>query len=143
MPRAKKDAVPKADKGPSPFDYVKVILNGQSQMQFSSQYVPFIVNRAVAHHRDNIIYCQLLNELTPTPKQHYDFLFNQIPKRNRSFEKWVSSKKEKTEESEEVVLLADYYQCSLEKAQEYHALTSAEFISELRQVGGGVESRSK
>lgn len=123
----------------SPFDYSKSVLNGDAPMAMSSEYVPFLVNRAVAHHRDCIFICQLLNEYQVTPEQHYSFLFNQVPKYKRSFEAWVS-KKGQGESFDDLMLLSKYYSCSLATAQEYLSLMTPEKIDLLRTVYGGTRS---
>lgn len=127
-------------KGLSPFDYSKSILNSDKQIAMSDGYVNYIVNRAVAHHRDNIFLCQMLNEFHVTPEQHYAFLFNQVSKYRRPFEKWVSSKNT-SESFEDIDLLAKYYQCSIEVAREYLALCTAEDLEELRLAYGGTKGR--
>lgn len=128
------------NKGPSPFDYSKSILNYDKPIAMSPQYVPFIVNRAVAHHRDCIYICQLLNEYQVEPEQHYAFLFNEVSKYRRPFEKWVSSKKD-NEDVSDLELISKYYNCSIEVAREYLALYTPESLSSLKAIYGGVEHR--
>ncbi len=123
-------------EGPSPFDYVKMILNGASQTEMSSSYAPYIVNRAVAHHRDAIFICQLLNEYQVTPEEHYTYLFNRVPKYNRSFQKWVSSKKG-NEDTADLELIAKYYECSLDVAREYLLLHTQKDLEAIRSAYGG------
>lgn len=127
-------------KGPSPFDYSKSILSSDKPIQMSDGYVNYIVNRAVAHHRDNIYICQLLNEFHVTPEQHYAFLFNQVSKYRRPFERWVSSKNV-NESVADIDLITKYYQCSIEVAREYLALYTPEDLDELRLAYGGKEGR--
>lgn len=131
-----------SDKGKSisPFDYSKSILNSTTQIKMTEAYVPFIVNRAVAHHRDCIFTCQLLNEFNVEPEQHYAFLFNQISKYNRSFEKWVSNKNV-IEDISDLELISKYYQCSIEVAREYLSLYTPESLNLLRSAYGGKEGR--
>lgn len=126
-------------EGPSPFDYSKSILNSNTPIPMSSGYVNYIVNRAVAHHRDNIFTCQMLNEFWVSPEQHYAFLFNQISKYKRPFERWVSSKKE-NQDASDLQLIAKYYQCSIEVAHQYLDLYTSESLEALRSVYGGKES---
>lgn len=126
----------KKEEGPSPFDFVKCILQGTEQASISNSYIMFIVNRAVAHHRDNIYACQLLNEYQTTPEQHYDYLYNKINKHNRRFEKWVSSKKDDTDNSKAEVI-ANHYQCSLDVAKEYLTLLTDDQFLHIKNIGGG------
>lgn len=127
-------------EGLSPFDYAKAILNGDKKPPFSKSYLPYIVNRTVAHHRDNLLLCQFLNELELPPEHHYDFLFYKIPKRQRSFEKWIPVNKGPVDQ-EDVNLVADYYKCSSEKAREYLPFLKEGFITLLQTKNGGRENR--
>lgn len=126
----------KEKKGPTPFDFVKVILESHEQMPITNAYNMYIVNRAVAHHRDNIYSCQLLNEFQPDNEQHYNYLFNKINKHRRRFERWVSSKKA-NEDLSDVEVISKYYQCSLEVARQYLPLHTEADLALLRSVGGG------
>lgn len=127
-------------KQPSPFDYSKSILNSNTPIKMSQAYNPYIVNRAVAHHRDCIYTCQLLNEFNIEPDQHYTFLFNQISKYNRPFERWVSNKNVE-ENVFDLDLISKYYQCSIEIAREYLSLYTPEALETLRSAYGGKEGR--
>jgi hypothetical protein len=82
----------------------------------------------------------MLNEYQVSPDQHYAFLFNQVSKYRRPFERWVSSKNA-SESFEDIDLIAKYYQCSIEVAREYLALCTAEDLEELRLAYGGTKGR--
>lgn len=125
-------------KHPSPFDYSKSILNSHNSIPMSEGYVPFIVNRALAHHRDCIYICQMLNEFQVTPEQHYTFLFNQVPKHKRTFERWVSAKNS-IENTSDLELISKYYQCSMDVARQYLEIYPQEAIGVLRSAYGGKE----
>jgi hypothetical protein len=124
----------------SPFDYSKSILNSNTPLEIDEGYINYLVNRSVAHHRDNIFICQMLNEYRVTPEEHYTFLFNQVAKYRRPFEKWVSSKNT-SESFADLELITKYYQCSIDVASEYLALYSPEELRELRLAYGGTEGR--
>lgn len=125
-------------KSPSPFDYSKSILNSHNTIPISEGYVPYIVNRALAHHRDCIYICQMLNEFHVTPEQHYTFLFNQVSKHKRTFERWVSSKNI-IENTSDLELISKYYQCSMDVARQYLEIYPQEAIEVLRSAYGGKE----
>jgi hypothetical protein len=124
--------------GPSPFDYSKSILNSNSPIDVAEGYVPYIVNRAVAHHRDCIYVCQLINEFHVEPEHQYTFLFYQINKYRRSFEKWVSSKNVK-ENLDDIEMISKYYKCSIDVAREYFALHTPESLAIIKASYGGKE----
>jgi hypothetical protein len=81
----------------------------------------------------------MVNEFLVTPEQHYAFLFNQVPKYRRPFERWVSSKKVE-ETASDLELISKYYQCSIEVARQYFELYTPEAIAQLRSVYGGKDS---
>lgn len=126
-------------KGPSPFDYSKTILTGRTPIPVTQEYSSYIVNRAVAHHRDCIYFCQLINEYQVTPEQHYTFLFNQVSKYKRSFERWVSAKKG-AEDVSDIELVSKYYKCSIDVARQYLSFFTPETLCLLRSAYGGKES---
>lgn len=126
-------------KGPSPFDYSKSILNSHVTIPMTDGYVPYIVNRALAHHRDCIYICQMLNEFQVTPEQHYTFLFNQVPKHKRTFERWVSAKNT-IESTSDIELISKYYQCSIDVARQYLEIYPQGAIEVLRSAYGGKET---
>lgn len=126
-------------KHPTPFDYSKSILNSQNTIPMSDGYVPYVVNRALAHHRDCIYICQMLNEFQVTPEQHYTFLFHQAAKHKRPFERWVSAKN-RVENTSDLELISKYYQCSMDVARQYLEIYPQEAIELLRSAYGGKES---
>jgi hypothetical protein len=127
-------------KGHSPFDYSKSIMNSHTQLELGDGYINYLVNRSVAHHRDNIFICQMINERQVASEEHYAFLFNQVAKYRRPFEKWVSAKNT-SESFVDLELITKYYQCSIEVAREYLALYTPEELRKLRLAYGGTEGR--
>jgi hypothetical protein len=128
-PRKKKEKV-----GPSPFDYVKVILSGGEHIPLTDAYSPFRIARAVAHHEDLIGLAQMLNELRVTPEQHYAFLWHGVPKKRRGFEPWVKASPDET--ADDLELVAKYYQCSPEVARQYIAV-APECVGQIKAAYGG------
>jgi|TARA_R110001583_G_scaffold59311_2_gene176500 hypothetical protein len=77
------------------------------------KYMPFIINRCLSYFPDTIFY---VNEMNACPsvdkKMHFDYLLNIIRKRKR-YSKWL-----KTEESQRVNVIKEYYGYSDRKARE-------------------------
>lgn len=125
----------------TPFTYSKSILSSRTEIPVSQEYSSYVINRAVAHHRDCIFICQSLNEISVDPQQHYAYLFNRVAKYNRPFEKWVSAN-QVDQNASDLNLIAKYYQCSIEIAEQYLALMGEESLNALRVAYGGKEPRA-
>ncbi|QZI90480.1 DNA polymerase [Vibrio phage 207E48.1] len=99
------------------------------------QYDPFIIRRGVAQSLDTLDFASRMNELHYLePELQYQYLLHSIPKKKR-YSKW--SKKQEVDENLTVVM--EYYQVSLEKAQGYMKLLTQGQVNELRErlTGGG------
>jgi hypothetical protein len=100
----------------SPFDYVKAINETKVDMfqdpQAESEYLPFLVNRALSNFTDTIFYANEMNRMSGLPKiMQFHYLINIIAKKKR-YGSW--SKPEK--ESSSIALVKEYYKYSNEKA---------------------------
>lgn len=118
----------------TPFDFVKSINNKTDQLEIDEQYVPFIVNRAFSTYNDTIFYSQILNMYPMLDKQmQYDFYYHIIPKKSR-FAKWP-----KTEKDKYILIIQEYYDCSLQKAKEMVNILNEEQLKyiELKLDKGG------
>lgn len=59
-----------------------------------SQYVPFIVNRALSYHRDAVLYVNEMNLFAELDADmQADYYFGALPKRRR-FSKWGKAKRD-------------------------------------------------
>jgi hypothetical protein len=103
------------------FDYINSI-NNKSKLKDPDfiNYVPFVVNRALAQHKSTILIAQELNLLpTLTSEQHFNYAFNSVSKGKR-FGKW--SKKE--EYSDDEINISKFFNVNLEAAREYRIVIS-------------------
>lgn len=99
------------------------------------QYDPFIIRRGVAQSLDTIGFAGRMNELHHlSPELQYQYLLHSVPKKKR-YDKW--SKRNEVDENLKVIM--EYYQISLEKATGYQKLLTQGQINELRErlKGGG------
>lgn len=117
----------------TPFDFVKTIDNKSEQLPISD-YVPFVVNRALSHGRDTVLFANIMNMYPRlSSKMQYDFYFFAIPRKKR-YNKWV-----KKDTSTDITIIKKYYKCSDDTAVEYTKILSPEQIKELSSrmdVGG-------
>jgi hypothetical protein len=84
---------------PSPFDFVKSINNKEYIFEENldkKDYTAYIVNKVFSFFPDTIYLVNEINQYPSVePKQHYDFLYNVVSKKNR-YSKWVKSTKDDT-----------------------------------------------
>jgi hypothetical protein len=117
----------------TPFDFVKNI-NSKGDKLPIADYTPFVINRALSHGKDTILFANIMN-MYPTLSNimQYDFYYYGISQRKR-FNKWI-----KKDALPDIGSIQKYYNCSPQVAIDYSKLLSAEQIKELSarmSVGG-------
>lgn len=117
----------------NPFDYVNEILKGKNNLivdeYTEKQYNPFLVNRSLSYHLDCIAYANEMNRRHHLDKKlQNDFLINTIRSRKRSFAKWV-----KSEKSEDIECIKQYFNYSDTKAREALSLLSDEELIKIKE----------
>jgi hypothetical protein len=131
----------------NPFDFVKSI-NYQKQdlmeddvdKQVESEYVPYIVNKALSHTCDTILYANETNQRPFLDKKlQYHYLLNTIRPKNR-FGKWL-----KFEKSEKLEIIQQYYNYSLQKAKQVESIFSDDDIKTLKSklYSGGLKEKDE
>lgn len=125
----------------NPFEFVNSISFSKKKFtkeEIEKYYNPYITARTLANYMDTVL---LVNEINTVgvqvaPTQHFDFLYFAVRKKNR-----YSSKIEKDEvEQNKIKLIAEYHDCSFEKASEYLKILSDDNLKamkrEMEDVGG-------
>jgi len=129
----------------SPFDYLNSIndskVNLITDAASEKQYNAFIVNRSLSYFPDTIL---LANEMNSKhhlgQKLQFDFLINTVRKKKR-FSKWI-----KPHESEDLMIVKEYYGYSNEKARVVLTMMSKDQILQLKQrlsTGGQNSTRQR
>jgi len=117
----------------TPFDFIKTI-DGKTEKLPVNDYSAFVVNRALSHGRDTVLFANIMNMYPTLPNNmQYDFYYAAIPKRKR-YNKWV-----KKDISKDIELIQKYYSCSPEVAMDYSKILTPEQIKELSarmNIGG-------
>jgi len=115
------------------FDFVNAInftkkdLIAEEQMS-SKDYVPFVVNRSLSYFTDTLLYANEMNMYRDLDNDlQFRFLLNSIRPKKR-FSKWA-----KTENTDVLDLLTQYFECSLPKAKEYLTLLTEEQLDAIRE----------
>jgi hypothetical protein len=100
----------------NPFDVVKDITFNKAGVideTNESEYIPFIVNKALGSFNDTIFIANEMNMLhTLDKKLQYDFYFNVVRKKKR-FSKWF-----KKEENADLDAIRKYYGYNVQRAKE-------------------------
>ena len=93
-----------------------------------SDYLPFMVNKALSYHNDTILYANEMNINNSLAKDiQYNYLFNSIKKRKR-FYKWY-----KADEDNEIDLIVKEYKVNNQKAIQIKKLLTEEQMNILKK----------
>lgn len=99
-----------------------------------SKYVPYVVNKSFSYHLDSVLFSNEMNRLYSIPNEcQYLFYYNTLSKKKR-ISKWI-----KSESTENIELIKQYYNLSESKAYEVVDLFSKkeiEYIKNKLQNGG-------
>jgi hypothetical protein len=96
------------------FDYVKNINKKDDQLELTSEYVPYIINKAFSTYYDTIFYSNAINIAGSIDHQwQYDFYYHGVPKNVKRFAKYPKKVSDKY-----LLVIQEYYNCSLQKAKE-------------------------
>ena len=128
------------------WDFVKSINHGKEdilqndvEQTVESDYVPFLVNRSLSFAPDTILFASEMNQRPFLDnKLQYHYLLN-IVRPKRRFNKW-----QKSEVSENVKIIAEYFNYSYEKARQVESLLTnndLEMIKQKLSKGGIKENK--
>jgi len=112
----------------NPFALISSISNTKLDiLENEKDYNAFMVNRGLSYFPDTVIYANEMNKFHHLDSRlQYQFLINIIRKRNR-FSKW-----NKSDESEDINAIKEYYGYSNEKARDVLPLLSNESLKIIR-----------
>lgn len=112
----------------SPFDYVKTINEKTPKIDDTSEYNPFLTNRAFSYFPDTVLYANEMNLFSHLDKDmQYDYLYNKIRQKKR-FSKWY-----KPERDENISFIMTNYKYSLQKARQVVLALTEEQMEELKR----------
>ena len=135
--------LPKKKKSPKVFTYLKAVSMTKSlahldDIDFDEHYIPWLINRGLSFHQDAVLAMNSMNERPwLAPSLQFRFLLNTLRARSR-FSPWL-----KRVISADVVLVAEYYGCSVRHAQSLLDLHSEDQLRTVRArlYKGGVTSK--
>ena len=102
-----------------------------------SDYLPFIVNRALSYHSDCLLYAAEMSKLSHLDKDiQYRYFINTIRSYKRNFQKW-----QKVETVDDLECVKSYFGYSNQKAKEALRILTNEQIAEIirKTDKGGVK----
>ena len=92
-------------------------------------YVPFVVNKALSHHYDCIMYANEMNMNPNIPRNlQYQYFLNTVRPYKRPYQKW-----HRAVDSTNLDIIKEYYKCSNEKARDILDLLSQEHIDDIKR----------
>lgn len=92
-----------------------------------SDYVPWVINKAMSQHPDTILHANEINLRPNTPKlQQYKYYCNSVTKKKR-FGKWL-----KCQKNPDIVALQQYLNINYRKASEMFPLLSTEELERIK-----------
>tara|TARA_Y100001951_G_C11130673_1_gene178057 strand:+ start:31 stop:429 length:399 start_codon:yes stop_codon:yes gene_type:complete len=117
------------EKTMNPFALISSISNTKLDiLENEKDYNAFMVNRGLSYFPDTVIYANEMNKFHHLDSRlQYQFLINIIRKRNR-FSKW-----NKSDESEDINAIKEYYGYSNEKARDVLPLLSNKNLNTIKR----------
>jgi regulator of sigma D len=118
------------------FDYVKSINQTKKNMMRDTEnddlaeraYQPFLTNRSLSYFIDTVLLANEMNmRYDADNKLQYEYFLNSVRPRKR-FAKWV---KNNTDNDLEIIM--EYHDCSLQKAREYARVLSDDALSVMKE----------
>jgi len=124
----------------SPFDFAKSATHTKEYLmedeESEKSYVPFLINKTLSFNVETLMYANEMNLCSNLDKKlQYDYYFHILPKK-KYYNKWFKKK-----DNDTLVMLMDYYNCSIQKAREAMNLLSDEQIKTIRKKieQGGID----
>jgi Bacteriophage clamp loader A subunit len=92
-------------------------------------YSPFMVNKSLSAHIDCILHANAMNLNHQLDKKlQYDYLFHSIRKYKRKYQKWM-----KFNETKDISLVKEYYQCNANIAKDYLRILSKDQLKTIEE----------
>lgn len=105
-----------------------------------SDYNPYLINRALSHHLDCVMYANEMNiRHYLEKKMQFMYLLNSIRAYKRPYQKWL-----KKETNEDIQFIQEHYDCSEEKAKDILMILDSTELEKLRNFsnrGGRIDDK--
>ena len=112
----------------TPFDFLKLVHNKNIKWENLNEneqkaYNTFILNKALSFNSNYLDIVNKIQHYTPTPKESFKYLQSMTSDKFR-FNKWIKGSKDKSFNSELLLKIASYLECSKKQASEYLSILS-------------------
>jgi hypothetical protein len=117
----------------NPFDFVNSINHTKKNLMeedplCEGDYVPFVTNRQLSYFVDTLLYSNEMNRYHHLDHRlQFDYLINSIRPKKR-YSRWA-----KSDESEDLKMISEYYGYSIPKARQALSLLSQDQVDWIRQ----------
>ena len=118
------------------FDYVRSINQTKENMMRGTEnddlaeksYESFLTNRSLSYFIDTVLLANEMNMRQDADKKlQYEYFLNSVRPRNR-LAMWV-----KSNTANDLEIIMDYHQCSLQKARQYGRIFTADILPVMRK----------
>jgi hypothetical protein len=124
----------------TPFDFLKLVHNKNIEWEDFNEdeqktYNTFIINKALSFNSDYLDIINQIQHYTPIPKESFKYL-QSMTNNKFKFNKWIKGSKEKSYNSDLLVIVSTYFECSCKQAKEYlDVLGKKETKTLLKHIG--------
>lgn len=124
----------------TPFDFLKLVHDKKIKWESLTEdeqktYNKFIINRALGFNNNMLDIVNRLQGYDVTPKESFKYYQSMTGDKFR-FNKWIKGSKEKSYNSDLLVIVSTYFECSCKQAKEYlDVLGKKETKTFLKHIG--------
>ena len=131
----------------TPFDFLRLVHDKKIKWEDLNEdeqktYNKFIINRALGFNNNMLDIVNRLQGYDVTPKESFKYYQSMTDNKFR-FNKWIKGNKEKSFNSELLLKIAGYLECSKKQASEYLNILSKKEIKNLLKYIGLQDSEIK
>ena len=131
----------------TPFDFLRLVHDKKIKWEDLNEdeqktYNKFIINRALGFNNNMLDIVNRLQGYDVTPKESFKYYQSMTDNKFR-FNKWIKGNKEKSFNSELLLKIAGYLECSKNQASEYLNILSKKEIKNLLKYIGLQDSEIK
>ena len=124
----------------TPFDFLRLVHDKKIKWEDLNEdeqktYNKFIINRALGFNNNMLDIVNRLQGYDVTPKESFKY-YQSMTGNKFKFSKWIKGNKEKSYNSNLLVIISTYFECSCKQAGEYlDALGKKETKTFLKHIG--------
>jgi len=107
----------------TPFDFLKKVHDKKLKWEDLTEdqqkvYNTFIINKALSFNSNYLDIINRIQHYTPTTKESFKY-FQSMTSNKFRYNKWIKGEKTKSYNSNLLVIVSEYFECSCKQAEEY------------------------